>query len=217
MQDLQSAPPASLNHLAVVRDVTKEAARKLPIAKETPHDCCKTSRFGSVEVDEGPHPSHCRLRGIPSASRASREASNTCSSSPSPKPPSTSAVQVSGGRRPGLRGHRSALCSFPTIRFPRAKRLCQSSASPIWPRPMCWVIVNKVGDMLTAEFQGPLVIHANTLRAAAQIVISEKEISLTRHPGSCSCSRSPASLPAAACRWLRATSANLPEPGGIRG
>ena len=42
------------------------------------------------------------------------------------------------------------------------------------------VIVNKVGDMLTANMQGPLVIHATT-RAAAQIVISEKKYQ-TRHP-----------------------------------
>src|SRR5205809_1850908 len=42
------------------------------------------------------------------------------------------------------------------------------------------VIVNKVGDMLTANLQGPLVIHA-TSRAAAQIVISEKKYQ-TRHP-----------------------------------
>jgi flagellar assembly factor FliW len=42
------------------------------------------------------------------------------------------------------------------------------------------VIVNKVGDMLTANLQGPLVIHA-TSRAAAQVVISEKKYQ-TRHP-----------------------------------
>ena len=42
------------------------------------------------------------------------------------------------------------------------------------------VIVNKVGDMLTANLQGPLVIHATT-RVAAQIVISEKKYQ-TRHP-----------------------------------
>ncbi len=42
------------------------------------------------------------------------------------------------------------------------------------------VIVNKVGDMLTANLQGPLVIHATT-RLGAQIVISEKKYQ-TRHP-----------------------------------
>ena len=42
------------------------------------------------------------------------------------------------------------------------------------------VIVNKVGDTLTANLQGPLVIHATT-RVAAQIVISEKKYQ-TRHP-----------------------------------
>ena len=42
------------------------------------------------------------------------------------------------------------------------------------------VIVNKVGDMLTANLQGPLVIHSTT-RAAAQVVISEKKYQ-TRHP-----------------------------------
>jgi flagellar assembly factor FliW len=42
------------------------------------------------------------------------------------------------------------------------------------------VIVNKVGDTLTANLQGPLVIHATT-RIAAQIVISEKKYQ-TRHP-----------------------------------
>ncbi len=42
------------------------------------------------------------------------------------------------------------------------------------------VIVNKVGETLTANLQGPLVIHAAT-RNAAQIVISEKKYQ-TRHP-----------------------------------
>jgi flagellar assembly factor FliW len=42
------------------------------------------------------------------------------------------------------------------------------------------VIVNKVGDQLTANLQGPLVIHAVT-RVAAQVVISEKKYQ-TRHP-----------------------------------
>jgi len=42
------------------------------------------------------------------------------------------------------------------------------------------VIVNKVGDTLTANLQGPLVINATT-RVAAQIVISEKKYQ-TRHP-----------------------------------
>ena len=42
------------------------------------------------------------------------------------------------------------------------------------------VIVNKVGDTLTANLQGPLVIHAST-RNAGQIVISEKKYQ-TRHP-----------------------------------
>src|SRR4029077_14374569 len=42
------------------------------------------------------------------------------------------------------------------------------------------VIVNKVGDTLTANLQGPLVIHATT-RAAAQVVISEKKYQ-TRPP-----------------------------------
>jgi len=42
------------------------------------------------------------------------------------------------------------------------------------------VIVNKVGDTLTANLQGPLVIHATT-RVAAQVVISEKKYQ-TRQP-----------------------------------
>jgi flagellar assembly factor FliW len=42
------------------------------------------------------------------------------------------------------------------------------------------VIVNKVGDLLTANLQGPLVVHAVS-RIAAQIVISEKKYQ-TRHP-----------------------------------
>ena len=42
------------------------------------------------------------------------------------------------------------------------------------------VIVNKVGDLLTANMQGPLVIHATT-RVAVQVVISEKKYQ-TRHP-----------------------------------
>jgi len=42
------------------------------------------------------------------------------------------------------------------------------------------VIVNKVAETLTANLQGPLVIHAGT-REAVQVVISEKKYQ-TRHP-----------------------------------
>ncbi|MEI8197432.1 MAG: flagellar assembly protein FliW [Phycisphaerae bacterium] len=42
------------------------------------------------------------------------------------------------------------------------------------------VIVNKVENWLTANLQGPLVIHAGT-RQGAQVVISEKKYQ-TRHP-----------------------------------
>ncbi len=42
------------------------------------------------------------------------------------------------------------------------------------------VIVNKIGDTLTANLQGPLVIHGTTC-VASQIVISEKKYA-TRHP-----------------------------------
>jgi flagellar assembly factor FliW len=42
------------------------------------------------------------------------------------------------------------------------------------------VIVNKVQETLTANLQGPLVVHAGT-RVAAQVVISEKKYQ-TRHP-----------------------------------
>jgi flagellar assembly factor FliW len=42
------------------------------------------------------------------------------------------------------------------------------------------VIVNKVNDTLTANLQGPLVIHAAN-RTAMQVVISEKKYQ-TRHP-----------------------------------
>jgi len=42
------------------------------------------------------------------------------------------------------------------------------------------VIVNKVADVLTANLQGPLIVHA-TSRQGVQIVISEKKYQ-TRHP-----------------------------------
>ena len=58
------------------------------------------------------------------------------------------------------------------------------------------VIVNKVNDTLTANLQGPLVIHAIT-RKAAQVVISEKKyqtrqpiMQLNRAPGKAAYSRS---------------------------
>ena len=43
-----------------------------------------------------------------------------------------------------------------------------------------FVIVNKVGDLLTGNFQGPLVVNATT-RRARQLVLSDKRYS-TRHP-----------------------------------
>ena len=43
-----------------------------------------------------------------------------------------------------------------------------------------FVIVNKVGDMLSGNLQGPLVVNIET-RAATQLVLSDKRYS-TRHP-----------------------------------
>lgn len=43
-----------------------------------------------------------------------------------------------------------------------------------------FVIVNKVGDLLTGNFQGPLVVNV-TNRRARQLVLSDKRYS-TRHP-----------------------------------
>jgi flagellar assembly factor FliW len=43
-----------------------------------------------------------------------------------------------------------------------------------------FVIVNKVGDLLTGNFQGPLVVNV-TNRKARQLVLSDKRYS-TRHP-----------------------------------
>ena len=43
-----------------------------------------------------------------------------------------------------------------------------------------FVIVNKVGDLLTGNFQGPLVVNVNN-RKARQLVLSDKRYS-TRHP-----------------------------------
>jgi flagellar assembly factor FliW len=43
-----------------------------------------------------------------------------------------------------------------------------------------FVIVNKVGDLLTGNFQGPLVVNTDN-RHAKQLVLSDKRYS-TRHP-----------------------------------
>lgn len=43
-----------------------------------------------------------------------------------------------------------------------------------------FVIVNKVGDLLTGNFQGPLVVNVEN-RQACQLVLSDKRYS-TRHP-----------------------------------
>lgn len=43
-----------------------------------------------------------------------------------------------------------------------------------------FVIVNKVGDLLTGNFQGPLVVNVEN-RLARQLVLSDKRYS-TRHP-----------------------------------
>jgi flagellar assembly factor FliW len=43
-----------------------------------------------------------------------------------------------------------------------------------------FVIVNKVGDLLTGNIQGPLVVNV-TNRKARQLVLSDKRFS-TRHP-----------------------------------
>jgi flagellar assembly factor FliW len=43
-----------------------------------------------------------------------------------------------------------------------------------------FVIVNKVGDQLTGNFQGPLVVNVDT-RRARQLVLSDKRYA-TRHP-----------------------------------
>jgi flagellar assembly factor FliW len=43
-----------------------------------------------------------------------------------------------------------------------------------------FVIVNKVGDLMTGNLQGPLVVNLDT-RAARQLVLSDRRFS-TRHP-----------------------------------
>ena len=43
-----------------------------------------------------------------------------------------------------------------------------------------FVIVNKIGDLLTGNFQGPLIVNVTT-RNARQLVLSDKRYS-TRHP-----------------------------------
>lgn len=43
-----------------------------------------------------------------------------------------------------------------------------------------FIIVNKVGDLLTGNFQGPLVVNVKN-RGARQLVLSDKRYS-TRHP-----------------------------------
>lgn len=43
-----------------------------------------------------------------------------------------------------------------------------------------FIIVNKIGELLTGNFQGPLVVNVET-RAARQLVLSDKRYS-TRHP-----------------------------------
>ena len=47
-------------------------------------------------------------------------------------------------------------------------------------RAQVFIIVNKVDDLLTGNFQGPVVINVET-RAAKQLVLSDKRYS-TRHP-----------------------------------
>jgi len=47
-------------------------------------------------------------------------------------------------------------------------------------RAQVFVIVNKVGDLLTGNFQGPLVVNVET-REGRQLVLSDKRFA-TRHP-----------------------------------
>lgn len=72
------------------------------------------------------------------------------------------------------------LLFVPDYQIPLREETRQDLALSDLSQASVLVIVNKVGDLLTANLQGPLVIHA-TSRAAAQIVISEKKYQ-TRHP-----------------------------------
>jgi flagellar assembly factor FliW len=156
----------------VVREVTKEADRIVkPIAKES-FMIVQTSRFGPVDVDADRIINFGRgILGFPKYSRyvlIQPEADSTFYWLQSVEAADLAFVVT------------DPLLFVPDYQVPLREETRQDLGLADLSEANVLVIVNKVGDMLTANMQGPLVIHATT-RAAAQVVISEKKYQ-TRHP-----------------------------------
>jgi flagellar assembly factor FliW len=158
----------------VVRDATKEAARKYrPVAKEFLM-IVQTSRFGTVEVDQERVISFSRgILGFP-------KYRNYVLIQPEPESTFYWLQCVDAADLAFV--VTDPLLFVPDYQVPLREETRQDLglAGTDLAEASILVIVNKVGDTLTANLQGPLVIHATT-RAAAQVVISEKKYQ-TRHP-----------------------------------
>jgi len=155
----------------VVWDATKEAARTHPIAKEFSM-LVHTSRFGPVEVDQDRVISFARgILGFPKYRQYVLI---------QPEPEATFYWLQSVEAADLAFVVTDPLLFVPDYQVPLREETRQDLSLNDLSEASILVIVNKVGDLLTANLQGPLVIHA-TSRAAAQIVISEKKYQ-TRHP-----------------------------------
>ena len=132
----------------------------------------QTSRFGSVEVDQSRVISFARgILGFPKY----RDYVLI-----EPEPDSTFYWLQSVDAADLAFVVTDPLLFVPDYQIPLREETRQELAITDLSEANVLVIVNKVADTLTANLQGPLVIHAQT-RAAAQIVISEKKYQ-TRHP-----------------------------------
>ncbi len=124
----------------------------------------QTSRFGSVEVDEGRTISFARgILGFPKY----REFVLIQG-----EPDSTFYWLQSVDAADLAFVVTDPLLFVPDYQIPLREETRQDLGISDLAEANVLVIVNKVGDTLTANLQGPLVIHAGT-RAAAQIVIKQ--------------------------------------------
>jgi flagellar assembly factor FliW len=155
----------------VVRDATKEAAGNQPIAKEYVM-IVHTSRFGTVEVDEGRVIAFGRgILGFPQYHNyvlIQPEEDSTFYWLQSVEASDLAFVVT------------DPMLFVPDYQVPLREETRQELGLTDLAEANVLVIVNKVGDTLTANMQGPLVIHGIS-RAAVQVVISEKKYQ-TRHP-----------------------------------
>ncbi len=137
----------------------------------------QTTRFGELDVDPTEEITFPRgLLGFPDRTRFLLLPSSAEGEKPAGEAHQFCWLQIDRRRRPRLRRHRPAPAR---AQLPRARRPRQLAAigleggAAAAEAVQVFVIVNKRGNTLTGNLQGPLIVNTHT-RVAEQFVLSDK-------------------------------------------